>query len=212
MTGGVEVPDPQTRGPAAADVRVFVALAAEAAQTGDISQSVGILWIDDTPQRTESDDFKRQWKAFLWALNRLQMLRTLFVLTSEKQHEVEFSQLLNLMTIPYGADAHAAHREAWNTVFEFSCFDPEIRRIAEGWRDLPPPEAGFDFMANNRQVGLAELAWVEAKVAILLPPDQDEEYARSRKAFEHHGWLVFDFLEVTVGELGHAIESRGGRR
>ena len=86
---------------------------------------------------------------------------------------------------------------AYAEVLEFC--DERCRDFVQSWAEkgLPLPMNGYELQdEKDRICAQAEFAWVDKKVAALVP----EEIARSKPAFEARGWTVFPALELAQHE------------
>lgn len=200
----VEIPDAEQRSTGqAVDMRIFMAFG-RSLPAGDPRESALVLWLDDTPQRLESPDFKEQWRALWSVLNRLQFLSSVVLLSSERQADVEFAPILNQMTIPAGAEplfeAPQKFESEWDDLMEL--VDPDTTETVRAWRQFgfTPPVCGWELLVGGRVKGVAEFVWESKKVAVLF-----QDQVASRPAFESAGWRVFDFDDLSAEELGHLV-------
>jgi len=191
-------------------LRILLANDSAAAKKGDISQALALLWMDDTPLRREKHQFKQDWAALLWALNRVQFVGQVFCLPSENQADMPFGKLLNRMTLPSGS-AKVADQGPWNDVIELATMlSPAYGEKLASIRDagISAPISGYELYANGRVVANAEAAWEAVKVALLPAQSEDPDgHEAAFRGFVGSGWEIFDILEVTVAELQELLGS-----
>lgn len=165
------------------------------------------LVLDDTPLRRDASAFKRQWRAVIWALNRLQFGRLSFVLPTEFQADMKIGALIQQMTLPTALKTDETR--PWDEVVKSaSVVEPAYGEVMGRLREagLPAPVAGFELCAGKRVVATGEAAWVDQRVVLVAAASLDPDgYDESMRGFAGAGWLVFDILEVELDELTEVL-------
>ncbi len=129
---------------------------------------------DEAPRRAR-DDFRPSWRAALLAWNLLQFQRGVAVLSSEQDRATQ----RDLARVAAAVREAPAPGDGWAQVFglvDASC-EPLARALCAA--GVEAPTVGDDLTHRGRVVATAELAWREARVAVLLDDARVE------------GWTVF---------------------
>jgi DEAD/DEAH box helicase domain-containing protein len=150
----------------------------------DRSASLVAIVFDDTGINIEEDKVRPGWVESLRLANLYQFLPHFYLLSSS---------MVNAGTIPplaneFGSAASSLETSAWAEVKSLMVDEeliPAIDRMeAENWL---LPELGYELMGERQIVmAMAELAWVDAQIAIVLTPED-------RAAFVRSGWLPTQF-------------------
>lgn len=130
-------------------------------------------------------EWKDAWRKFLWAMNVAQFVGRHESVTAEGLAAGRYASLLgDLLRV-------APPKKPLSPVAESL-----LAHVDAGVRDLllalieagaPAPEAGYELAREDGEiVGMAELGWEKARVAVLLPRE-----GPFRGAFEEAGWAVF---------------------
>ena len=171
-------------GEEAGPVDLFLTLPLAAVQRREPDAAVAVLHLHDDEASRTGKDYRRSWNGALRAFNLLQFLPGGFWTTRlgmERQRYPEFGAKLEPPSEPDVADA------AWREAMEIAATEarPLFRELAAA--DAPVPEVGFELADDGGTVvAEAEAAWAGAKVALLLPGQED-----GAGAFRGAGWRVF---------------------
>lgn len=146
---------------------------------------------DEAEART-APDFEPSWRAFLQCWNLLQFLPGCRVQTSEAVQMEE--EVAPTESRPVHTATMAAEPATLGDDLDL-ILDTEAQAIARQLvaRGAKPPVAGFELLDGDAVAGMAELAWPEAMVAVLLTSQQQD-----RHAFEKAGWRIvpLDFVAL----------------
>jgi hypothetical protein len=98
------------------------------------------------------------------------------------------------MPVPIAAEGGEATDHLFDLISDQVVRGLVFKLIDHGAR---PPVVGFELLVGNAVAGMAELAWPEAKIAVLL-----ESQAEDRPVFESAGWRIlpldFDILNQSL--------------
>lgn len=151
-------------------------------------------------------EWKDAWRKYLWAMNVAQFVGRQEFVTAEGLAAGRYASLLGdlLRAAPPKrpmSDATAgllAHVDA-------AVHDLLLGLVEAG---APAPEAGYELAREDGEiVGMAELGWEKARVAVLLP--REEPF---RAAFEEAGWVVFLAGANETNEENLLAALRAGRK
>lgn len=201
-------------GEASPAVRVFAAMplkAMSAAEQGEPDalrrEAAAALSIDDE-QATPDKDFEPVWRRFWGAANLFQFLPR-FALSARMGLDQGVYQCLldRLWQYP---QPEVEPSDVWDEVAELSLQGEVVAQLRTA--GIPVPEVGFEVQdAAGEVVAEADLAWVDAKVAI-VPGDMNED----AEALEALGWSVYRGLAETqvdalLDELHAGTPPNGGQ-
>lgn len=144
------------------------------------------MWLRlfDEAEARSATDFEPSWRAFLQGWNLLQFHPGCRVQTSEAiqmESEVAPAEPSQVHTATMAAE-RATPADDLDLIL-----DPEAQAIAHRLvaQGAKPPVAGFELLDGDAVAGMAELAWPEARVAVLL-----SSQLQDRQAFETAGWRI----------------------
>ena len=147
--------------------------------------------LDDRERaRVEATGFEKTWAGFLRLHNIFQFVpghffSTVSWITKKDQADWEPE--------PKTSSHHEGMEEQWQEVAELTdvALMPFITWLQN--RQAPIPEPGYELTdQRGRVIAEAELGWEEARIAILL----DEDMEDNLKPFQEQGWTVFDVEEA----------------
>jgi len=143
------------------------------------------LRLFDEAEARAAGDFEDSWRAFLQTWNLLQFHPGCQVWTSESiQQDAEV--VVHVDGVEAGASRAAEPCAPADDLADLIA-DPEVlhvaRRLIE--RGAAMPVVGFELVVGDAVVGMAELAWPEVRVAMLLSAQEPD-----RPAFERAGWSI----------------------
>jgi DEAD/DEAH box helicase domain-containing protein len=155
-----------------------------AIQRGEFFEARLTLRLFDEAEARSATDFEPSWRAFLQTWNLLQFHPGCRVWTSEAiQLESDHAPAVE---VPASAVALAADLRTPADDLDL-ILDPQartiVRRLIAG--GAKSPVAGFELLQGEAVAGMAELAWPEARVAVLVSSQLED-----RAAFESAGWQI----------------------
>ena len=151
-----------------------------------------LFWLDDVPAVRELEGFRKIWNGALRALNVLQFLPEVYFVAEDGQELCDYAEVLS-GTLK--AEVYDPEFDKWAEV-EDLLLDMPHKKLASALRELgvPAPRCGYELLGGRG--AMAELAWTDAEVALILPADEAlHGYADNRKKFADAGWQVFDIDE-----------------
>jgi len=158
-----------------------------------------VLRLFDDLEHRSAPDFEESWRALLRAWNLMQFT-SLEVSVTTSERIVEAGGEPEAATPQVAEAGPADGAEA-----DFARAMPEVHELLRGVRaaGLPMPIVGFELMDDRgRIVAEAELAWLQAKVAVVLQGrDADRDVLRT------HGWAVLG-SDARVEEVAAALGER----
>jgi hypothetical protein len=211
--------------------------AADSRETPPVWTALVVL--DDTaPAHADEDAHKRRWQAWLYWSNLVQFLEhgggDGVQLTVSALDHFESDALAvaggggvpaSVRTEALPAQAPGAHQPsddrperdpAWVGALELIDPDePGLAALAEALADrgnVPAPEVGYELDAHGGW--MAELAWPDARVGVVLTPrppdgqDTDPEAEDRDKAFRAAGWDVRPATDWSADEIAGDLERR----
>ncbi|MEA5523698.1 Zn-binding domain-containing protein [Nodularia spumigena] len=152
---------------------------------GEVSYAYGTL-----RERTE---IQGDWQAALRLLNLYQFLPHSYAVTTST-HKSGITPSAARMPSSTTVTARTHSDRQWEQVRELTVeaeLLPAIDRMSQlGWLT---PEVGYE-LENERGtvVAIAELAWLEAKIAVTLTPEDADKFTQAH----WQGWLIEDFLSA----------------
>jgi DEAD/DEAH box helicase domain-containing protein len=150
----------------------------------------------DEAQAVDEESLHRAWQRWLQGFNTAQFLPGILMATAAglDAHDYEgFGSLGAATAAPAKESGQAALSAAWQQVLEHS-----VEALTVGLKALAsvgsvPPEVGMELTDNKgRVMADAELTWVDEKLAVLRP-DQDDLV----QAWKSAGWVV-EMLDDTL--------------
>jgi DEAD/DEAH box helicase domain-containing protein len=143
--------------------------------TSDVKLTLRIF--DEAAERSATG-FEDAWRSLLATWNLAQFVPSCIVLTSEGRH------------VPTAAPSKAPAAAAAPTGRLRGLLETlpaDVRMCAEqgGTLGLPDPVIGYELMVAEEVAGMAELAWEDLKLAVLVGEQQQD-----RSTFVDQGWLV----------------------
>ena len=149
----------------------------------DRAASLVAIVFDDPMTNVDEDKIRSGWVESLRLANLYQFLPHFYLLTSSMVNAGTIPPLANELSPP--------ETSAWAEVKSLMVDEeliPAIDRMeAENWR---LPELGYELMGERQIVmAMAELAWVDAQIAIVLTPED-------RAAFIQVGWLAYAVIDL----------------
>jgi DEAD/DEAH box helicase domain-containing protein len=172
------------------------------------------LRLNDTADRRVSPYFRNGWRRFLLLANLFQFHDGTHLLTTELiMHFGQSDRGLSSAVLDDGERKAVAASilssdtvpSEWHTVFKIA--DPACKSLLEAAlaAHTPLPVVGYEILnARGRVEAMAEVAWEEVRVAVLLADQPDPD----RVAFVEAGWRLFtpddvDALLLTIAS--HAV-------
>jgi DEAD/DEAH box helicase domain-containing protein len=156
----------------------------------DPNSSLVCIHLDDLAL-CDRNEQQGEWQEALRSLNLYQFLPHSYAVTTTG-HQRGITPSTARTTSSHGGNASSECDHQWEQLRELTVEDellPAIERMSqEGWS---VPEAGYE-LENDKGifVAMAELAWLEAKIAVTVAPEDAE-------AFTQAGWTAYsieDFL------------------
>jgi DEAD/DEAH box helicase domain-containing protein len=145
----------------------------------------GTFRLFDEAATGDKPKWKADWRSFLQRFNVLQFAGPLSFVSSSGLREGVYGSML--MPEAAGAeDGRSGTPTELESLLEFADLSLHdfVRAVARGNRELP--QAGFELPGKDGEiVATAELAWTDAKTAVLLEHEWD-----LREHFEKTGWSV----------------------
>lgn len=147
--------------------------------------SLVLLQLDDTPgpnPNLPQDQLQNSWNEALRLLNLYQFLPHVYAVTTTATREGNQPMLVNLprARVQLGTNEHVTD-ERWIQMKEIILEDdllPALDQMAQ--EDWPLPIAGYELAdETGKVVAETELAWTEAKVAILATADNQDTCAQA---------------------------------
>ncbi len=166
------------------DANLLVSIATTGVAIQDLSPDGVVLSIEYFAADPDASGALSSWQKLLQILNIGQFLPLFFAATRDGMSDGSFAQLR------WGESAQPSVKASeWDAVVELA--DESL----EDWLNLaakagvPVPAVGYELPGDNGMVlAEAELAWVDAKVVLLMRFQMEE----NRAAFEQQGWQVVD--------------------
>jgi DEAD/DEAH box helicase domain-containing protein len=160
-----------------------------------------VVWFDDLAQVNDNDR-RREWRWWLWAFNWLQSVPGAVFVTRSGVDGGDYASLVPVDPAQAGFSSGTAAPpdDTWETAFGqmLTSLLPEARKLLTA--GITAPEAiGLSLLGEEGdELSMAELAWVERKVAVLTA-----EYGQDAPNWEASGWKV---VEAT-GEWSQHLET-----
>jgi len=177
-------------------LRLFVAAPSAAVQAMDPTQTTLVLALSDRPEEREQPQFQPAWNGFLNRCNFYQFLPNAhFSTRSTPVHARPFRSVC----VP-GPGQNPT--QPWRDAHDLApAAAPLLAALAaEGW---PPPEPGFQLLQNGVVRAEAELAWPDARLAVLTAGQMD-----FAEPFQTAGWRVVPLEDAQTNPAAWARENR----
>jgi len=145
-----------------------------------------VLRLFDDHDLAESDGFRSVWNGFLHALNLLQFLPKFRAVTTQGLIEQVYAAIPETAPAASVSGSDRLLHRQFEAIQELCA--PSVAPILQTLCAAAkcPPEPGYELAGEHGQVaGTAELAWPDAKIAVLLPEQEND-----RHVFGIHGWTV----------------------
>ena len=158
--------------------QIFVALPLAAVEAPDPSEMTVSLHLDDAKQ-SSGTDYRREWNGVLRLYNLLQFLPTSWWTTTLGVTRDVYPEFA-----PPEPDPGTSDLGKWAEPVSLvaDLLRPAMLELAN--LDIAPPEVGFELVDTLGQVvAEAELAWVDARVAVLFADDDGSTFTEA-------GWHV----------------------
>jgi DEAD/DEAH box helicase domain-containing protein len=142
---------------------------------GRVQEEVSLHLALDDAAACETKAFEADWRGFWQAANVLQFAPR-FTLCASSDLDGDFLEdLLDQWPNKDTKPASTPHNDpAWDEVFTLSALPgPELAKLRD--HGLPAPEVGVDLVIGIETVGTAELCWIERKVAVFGPGEEDPQ-------------------------------------
>lgn len=155
--------------------------------SGDRTAAAVTMRINDERARVNPGEWRASWRRALWTLNLLQFLPRSEMVTTSGLLNGRHSWITSEDLFDRQEEKRTASDDRFEAIFRSAdpSVQPILRDIADGGLALPID--GYELEdAGGRIVGMAELAWEELRLSVLVG-DQTE----SRPAFEAAGWSCF---------------------
>jgi DEAD/DEAH box helicase domain-containing protein len=159
------------------------------------------LRLDDQPIYRRDMAFKRHWRKTFLTANICQFLPKFLLRSTE-----EIKHLEMIETGSESLTSTSSSETNWDEVRTY--VDPECYEMVDALQaaQLPKPTVGYELQNDDDQiVAMAEIAWEEKKIAVLL---LDNEYDIS--VFQNEGWAVMH--SDAIQEVIEAVQSQGEGR
>lgn len=161
-----------------------------AIQAGDPSRARVLCWLDDLPEQRQREEFPRLWNAYLRAHNLLQFLGEAYFVTTAAT-DFPYSELIA------GTSAPSIITEpdiAWHAAIEL-LIDARYEGYARRYYNagVTPPAGGYGVPdLYGKPLGpCAELAWIDARVALVAEGDIDPRFDDTLRVLREAGWQAF---------------------
>ncbi len=157
----------------------------ESLARGSLEDTVLSLRLNEAYASHAPARWKDAWRKYLWATNVAQFVRRYEFVTAEGIESGRYAGLLgDLLGAPPPRRVFAPEAESLLAHADPAVADLLIVLLGAG---APVPETGYELAREDGEiVGMAELGWEKARVAVLLL--REEPF---RAAFEKAGWTVF---------------------
>jgi len=160
-----------------------------------------LAWLDDSPDRLDSPEFRGHWRGFLHLFQFLRSLPHAWFVTAE-QAQLDYYPLAQARL---GPEQPQTAVEIWDELDIEPAFAPLVAELAG--RTLPLPDVGIDLPdARGHTCGVeGELVWEDRRVAVVESLDGAERPVAPE-------WSVFelDALLSDVEPLVAALEQAAG--
>ncbi|MBW4523225.1 MAG: DEAD/DEAH box helicase [Scytolyngbya sp. HA4215-MV1] len=149
----------------------------------DPTGSFVLLRLDDTPQ-VERSLLRSNWIEALRLLNFYQFLSHCYAVTTSG---VDQARTLLPKVTSYPLEQTNGEDEAWHQLSQLMVDDRLLPALEQMRQDRwTIPEAGYELMGNRNQVvAMAELAWIEHRIAVTLTESD-------QVTFTEVGWKAWD--------------------
>ena len=170
---------------------LLVALPLAAVKNAEPDAAVAIIHLHDDETTRQDPAYRRVWNGVLRLFNTLQFLPGAWWTTRLGVDRGVYPEYAP-------ADEGRQHTlNEWEDAANLA--GPELREAINVWAraSLPVPEIGYELASDSgRVLAEAEVAWLEAKVAVLLQNQKD-----GAPAFQEAGWRTFTAGAETITEL-----------
>ena len=177
-------------------LRLFLAAGSAGVQTLDPTKTTLVLALSDRPEDRATPHFQPAWNGFLNRCNFYQFLpHAHFRLRSTPVHARPFRSV----RVPAAAPPP---NHPWREAHDLApAAAPLLAALAA--EDWPPPEPGFQFLENGVVRAEAELAWPDARLAVLTAGQMD-----FAQPFQAAGWRVVPLADAQTDPAAWARENR----
>jgi len=154
----------------------------------DASGSLVLLELNDVPM-SDSVLHRQSWVEVLRLFNLYQFLPHCYTTTTTAIQE-GYELPIAISATDSSLQGDVSSKSVWTDIADLvdeALIDVLMEMQTENW---PVPEVGYDFADNHGKViAMAELAWIDAKVAVALTPDD-------REIFQGQSWYVVEIDEI----------------